>query len=122
MESCHLSRTTLGQFSQSLDVLCALWFQFLKVFFKRRVCCSWTGPSVAEERKFSTQHPKKHLPLEAAKVRSSRRPVEQAHAWPLPGLDNLHPFTLLASCTGHGRCAWFPIHSRLEERRGVLLH
>ncbi|XP_032466334.1 uncharacterized protein LOC116742650 isoform X3 [Phocoena sinus] len=38
VESCQLSRTTLGQFSQSLDVLCALRFQLLKGFFKRVVC------------------------------------------------------------------------------------
>ncbi|XP_024597032.1 uncharacterized protein LOC112397140 [Neophocaena asiaeorientalis asiaeorientalis] len=231
VESCQLSRTTLGQFSQSLDVLCALRFQLLKGFFKRVVCppphflsgpsqkppkdspclqprflsvchttsrrtggaalhsgkqsespvlmrltASWEiqtrtliilrynrvspalpsqlsagessfldpsmthpaqrkmqslergcvvlglGPSVAEERKLSTQRPKKHSSLEAAKVESRRRPVERAHSWPLPGLDDIHPYTVLASWAGHGRRAWFPIHSSLEERRGVLLH
>ncbi|TKC39235.1 hypothetical protein EI555_016281, partial [Monodon monoceros] len=181
VESCQLSRTTLGQFSQSLDVLCALWFQLLKGFFKRDyalnqacvrnlysettrvivmalvvldstissrlllplVTAIWPiggviissgigfeksmhssmthpaqrkmqslergcvvlglGPSVAEERKLSTQRPKKHPSLEAAKAKSRRRPVERAHSWPLPGLDDIHPYTVLASWAGHGR-------------------
>lgn len=46
--------------------------------------------------------------------------MERAHPWPLPGLDDIHPYTVLASWAGRGRRAWFPIHSCLEERRGVL--
>lgn len=34
MAYCQLSRTVPSHLSQSLDVLCALWFLFLKGFFR----------------------------------------------------------------------------------------